>query len=121
MPNVLPCKVWLIEKLNYWKQFTLNYSLCTLSNLYRVGDEALIAIGQCCSLQYLNVSGCHQIGDSGLIAIASGCPQLTYLDISVLQVCFFLSPLFCLSSLQLILFVSLLTWKQSYATFPAPF
>ncbi|KAH0992387.1 hypothetical protein GBA52_003870 [Prunus armeniaca] len=51
----------------------------------RVGDEALIAVAQCSSLQYLNVSGCHQIGDAGLIAIARGCPQLSYLDVSVLQ------------------------------------
>ncbi|KAM5569204.1 hypothetical protein ABKV19_016623 [Rosa sericea] len=53
----------------------------------RVGDEALIAVSQCSSLQYLNVSGCHQIGDGGLIAIARGCAELTYLDVSVLQVC----------------------------------
>lgn len=53
----------------------------------RVGDEALIAVSQCSSLQFLNVSGCHQIGDAGLIAIARGCPELTYLDVSVLQVC----------------------------------
>lgn len=52
----------------------------------RVGDEALIAIGQGCSLSHLNVSGCHKIGDAGIIAIARGCPQLSYLDISVLQV-----------------------------------
>lgn len=57
------------------------------SFIARVGDEALIAIGQCSSLQYLNVSGCHQIGDAGMIAIARGCPLLTYLDVSVLQVC----------------------------------
>lgn len=55
-------------------------------HLTRVGNEALIAIGQNCSLQHLNVSGCHQIGDSGIIAIARGCPELTNLDISVLQV-----------------------------------
>lgn len=52
----------------------------------RVGDDALIAIGQGCSLHHLNVSGCHQIGDAGIIAVARGCPQLSYLDISVLQV-----------------------------------
>lgn len=61
---------------------------CLTSFITRVGDEALIAIGQCSSLQYLNVSGCHQIGDTGIIAIARGCPLLTYLDVSVLQVCF---------------------------------
>ena len=52
----------------------------------RVGDEALVAVGQGCSLHHLNVSGCHQIGDAGIIAIARGCPQLRSLDISVLQV-----------------------------------
>lgn len=69
--------------------------LLTLPFTTRVGDEALIAVAQCSSLQYLNVSGCHQIGDAGLIAIARGCPQLSYLDVSVLQVCsLFLSLLF---------------------------
>lgn len=53
---------------------------------YRVGDEGLIAIGKGCSLHHLNVSGCHRIGDAGIIAIARGSPQLTYLDVSVLQV-----------------------------------
>lgn len=73
--------------------------LLTLFN--RVGDEALIAIGQGCSLQHLNVSGCHLIGDAGIIAIARGCPELSYIDVSVLQVCY-------LSSLvSLFLFVSL--------------
>lgn len=52
----------------------------------RVGDEALIAIGQGCPLKHLNVSGCHEIGDAGIAAIARGCPQLAYLDVSVLQV-----------------------------------
>ncbi|KAL6554068.1 hypothetical protein OROMI_019741 [Orobanche minor] len=51
----------------------------------RVGDGALIAIAEGCSLHYLNVSSCHQIGDIGLIAIARGSPQLCYLDVSVLQ------------------------------------
>ncbi|XP_012069470.1 F-box/LRR-repeat protein 4 isoform X1 [Jatropha curcas] len=51
----------------------------------RVGDEALIAIGQGCSLQQLNVSGCHLIGDDGITAIARGCPELIHLDVSVLQ------------------------------------
>lgn len=65
-----------------------------LSQLYliyiiRVGDEALVAIGEGCPfLRHLNVSGCHQIGDNGIIAIARGCPQLSYLDVSVLQVTF---------------------------------
>lgn len=52
----------------------------------RIGDEGLIAIGQCHSLCYLNISGCHQVGDAGIIAVARGCPQLSYLDVSVLQV-----------------------------------
>lgn len=52
-----------------------------------MGDEALIAVAQGCSLHNLNVSGCVQIGDAGVIAIARGCPQLCYLDVSVLQVC----------------------------------
>lgn len=52
----------------------------------RVGDEALISIGEGCSLQHLNVSGCHLIGDSGITAIARGCPQLSYLDVSFLEV-----------------------------------
>lgn len=53
----------------------------------RVGDEALVAIGNGCPLLcHLNVSGCYQIGDTGITAIARGCPQLTYLDVSVLQV-----------------------------------
>ncbi|KAK9289005.1 hypothetical protein L1049_017476 [Liquidambar formosana] len=52
----------------------------------RVGDAALIAIGQGCSLHHLNVSGCHQISDAGVIAIARGCPELSCLDVSVLQV-----------------------------------
>lgn len=51
-----------------------------------MGDEALIAVGRGCSLTHLNVSGCHQIGDDGIIAIARGCPQLSCLDVSVLQV-----------------------------------
>jgi len=59
-----------------------------------VGDGALIAIAEGCSLHYLNVSGCHQIGDVGLIAIARGSPQLCYLDVSVLQVCIQVSPLY---------------------------
>lgn len=37
-------------------------------------------------MQHLNVSGCHQISDAGIIAIAQGCPELNYLDVSVLQV-----------------------------------
>lgn len=49
-------------------------------------DEALIAVGQGCPLKYLNVSGCNQIGDAGIVAVARGCPNLTYLDVSVLQV-----------------------------------
>lgn len=52
----------------------------------RIGDEALIAIGEGCSLHQLNVSGCNQIGDAGIIAIARGSPQLSSLDVSVLQV-----------------------------------
>lgn len=51
-----------------------------------MGDGALIAIAEGCSLYSLNVSGCHQIRDAGVIAIARGCPQLCYLDVSVLQV-----------------------------------
>jgi F-box/leucine-rich repeat protein 2/20 len=62
-------------------------------SITRVGDEALVAIGQGCSLQQLNVSGCHQIGDAGIIAIARGCPQLIFLDVSVLQVCSLSLPL----------------------------
>lgn len=68
----------------------MNYTLISVFTrilIIRVGDEALVAIGKCNSLQYLNVSGCHQIGDAGIMAIARGCPQLTYLDVSVLQVC----------------------------------
>jgi len=52
-----------------------------------VDDGALVAIAEGCSLHYLNISGCHQIGDAGVVAIARGCPQLSYLDVSVLQVC----------------------------------
>ncbi|KAK6117303.1 hypothetical protein DH2020_048948 [Rehmannia glutinosa] len=58
-------------------------SICSIAR--GIGDEALISIGQGCSLHHLNVSGCHQIGDAGIIAIARGCPQLSYLDVSVLQ------------------------------------
>lgn len=68
------------------KIFDHLYSCLTHILITRVGDEALVAIGECSSLQYLNVSGCHQIGDAGIIAIARGCPQLTFLDVSVLQV-----------------------------------
>lgn len=57
-----------------------------------MGDEALISIGKGCSLKHLNVSGCHQIGDAGIIAIARGCPELNYLDVSVLQVSPFSLP-----------------------------
>lgn len=52
-----------------------------------MGDEALIAVAEGCSLHNLNVSGCHQIGDVGVTAIARGCPRLSCLDVSVLQVC----------------------------------
>ncbi|KAK9282598.1 hypothetical protein L1049_010815 [Liquidambar formosana] len=34
---------------------------------------------------HLNVSACHQISDVGVIAIARGCPELSYLDVSILQ------------------------------------
>ncbi|WVZ11040.1 hypothetical protein V8G54_015570 [Vigna mungo] len=51
----------------------------------KVGDGALIAIAEGCSLRSLNVSGCHQIGDAGVISIARGCPQLSHVDVSVLQ------------------------------------
>ena len=64
-------------------------------------DEALIAIGQGCPLEHLNVSGCNQIGDAGIVAIARGCPQLTYLDVSVLQEV-------CLLSLYVIVIMLLL-------------
>ena len=76
------------SSLCYWTSY-LNYSSwsCSLLLITRVGDDALIAIGQGCSLNHLNVSGCHQIGDAGIIAIARGCPELSYLDVSVLQVC----------------------------------
>ncbi|KAK4405656.1 F-box/LRR-repeat protein 4 [Sesamum angolense] len=59
--------------------------LKSIGKFCAIGDDALISIGQGCSLQHLNVSGCHQIGDAGIIAIARGCPQLNYLDVSVLQ------------------------------------
>lgn len=53
----------------------------------RIGDEALVAIGQGChQLRLLNVSGGHRIGDIGLSAIAQGCPSLVHLDVSVCQV-----------------------------------
>ena len=59
-----------------------------------MGDEALIAIAKGCSLQRLSISGCRQIGDTGVNAIARGCPELSYLDVSVLQVraCLFIFP-----------------------------
>lgn len=54
---------------------------------YRIGDDALIAVGQGChQLKQINVSGCHRVGDSGLSAIAQGCPLLLHLDVSVCQV-----------------------------------
>lgn len=54
---------------------------------YRIGDDALIAVGQGChQLKQINVSGCHRVGDSGLSAIARGCPLLLHLDVSVCQV-----------------------------------
>lgn len=43
-------------------------------------------MGEGCPLRHLNVSGCHEIGNAGITAIARGCPQLTSLDVSVLQV-----------------------------------
>jgi hypothetical protein len=56
--------------------------------LSRIGDDALIAIGQGChQLRLLNVSGCHRVGDVGLSSIAQGCPSLIHLDVSVCQVC----------------------------------
>ena len=56
--------------------------------IIRIGDEALIAIGQGChQLRLLNVSGCHRVGDVGLTSIAQGCPNLIHLDVSVCQVC----------------------------------
>ncbi|KAF2287798.1 hypothetical protein GH714_002762 [Hevea brasiliensis] len=84
--------------LNSFQRFT-DKRLTELALLYcqRIGNHALleigkgwwgmrlIAIGQGCSLQHLNVSGCHLIGDAGIIAIARGCPVLSYLDVSVLQ------------------------------------
>lgn len=80
--------------LNY--RITGNLPLISLSFylITRVGDEALVAIGEGCSLHHLNVSGCHQIGDAGIIAIARGCPELSYLDVSVLQVCPLILALF---------------------------
>lgn len=68
-----------------------------------MGDGALIAIAEGCSLHYLNVSGCHQIGDAGVIAIARGCPQLCYLDVSVLQVCIHVCLLYPKWSVSLII------------------
>lgn len=56
-------------------------------DLFRIGDDALIGIGQGCNmLRHLNVSGCYKVGDAGIISIADGCPLLTHLDIGVCQV-----------------------------------
>lgn len=70
------------------------FFLTVYLNVYRVGDDALIAIAQGCSLHHLNVSGCHQIGDAGIVAVARSCPQLNYLDISVLPVSLLPCPSF---------------------------
>lgn len=72
---------------NLYYIFSSVSTLTTFFYITRVGDAALVAIAEGCSLHYLNVSGCHQIGDGGVVAIARGCPQLCYLDVSVLQVC----------------------------------
>lgn len=60
--------------------------ILTTIKIFRVGDDALVSIGRGCSLRNLHVSGCPLVTDVGLTAIARGCPELTYLDISVLQV-----------------------------------
>ena len=60
------------------------------SSICSVGDEALIAIGQGCPLQYLNLRGSSQISDAGIIAVARGCPELNHLDVSLLEVSLFL-------------------------------
>lgn len=52
----------------------------------RIRDEGIVSIGQCHSLRYLNISGCQHVGDAGITAVARGCPELSYLDVSVLQV-----------------------------------
>lgn len=74
-----------------------NFYLNICYSIVRVGDGALIAIAEGCSLRSLNVSGCHQIGDAGVISIARGCPQLSHVDVSVLQVCFRLCFSFCIT------------------------
>ncbi|XP_062182549.1 F-box/LRR-repeat protein 4-like isoform X2 [Phragmites australis] len=58
----------------------------TLQFCERVSDVGLTAVGESCSLQKLNLCGCQLITDSGLTAIARGCPDLVFLDISVLRI-----------------------------------